>query len=64
MKISNSKFDLILAKKGITRKSLNNVVSETTLSKIKKGTDILPKTVGKIARALNVDVEEIIEKEV
>lgn len=64
MKISNSKFDLLLAKKGITRKSLNNVVSETTLSKIKKGSSILPKTVGKIARALNVDVEEIIEKEV
>lgn len=64
MKISNAKLNLLLAQKCMQKKDLKEAVSKTTLSKIAKGEKISPFIVGKIARALNVDVEEIIEQEV
>lgn len=38
-------------------------LSPQTLTRIRKGTDVKPVTVGKIAKALGVDPAEIIEME-
>ena len=48
--------------------SITNLCKETklnysTISRIKAGSDANPATVGKIAKALNVNVTEIIEAE-
>ena len=64
MKIDIKRYKILLASKCMTQRDLKSVVSETTLVKICRGGEVSPKVVGKIARALNVDVEEIIEQEV
>ena len=62
MKISTKRLDLILAKKCLVMSDLKTAVSPQTLKRVRKGEDLLPKTVGKIARAIGVDVSEIIEE--
>ena len=64
MKLDNYKFDQILAKRMYTSKELSNLsgVSCVTLSRIKNNKQIAkPITIGKLAKALNVEVKEIIE---
>ena len=61
MKIDIKRYEILLASKCMTQRDLKNVVSETTLVKICRGGEVSPKVVGKIAKALGVDVEEIIE---
>lgn len=65
MKVSKSKLTIALARKCWNQRDLrdNAVVSAQTTVNINKGKDIMPATVGKIARALDVDVTEIIEQE-
>ncbi|MFV8832365.1 helix-turn-helix domain-containing protein [Faecalibacterium prausnitzii] len=65
MKISKSKLTLALARKCWNQRDLrdNAVVSAQTTVSINKGKDVMPATVGKIARALGVDVTDIIEQE-
>lgn len=65
MKISKSKLTLALARKCWNQRDLrdNAVVSAQTAVSINKGKDVMPATVGKIARALGVDVTDIIEQE-
>ncbi|MDS0526084.1 helix-turn-helix transcriptional regulator [Clostridium sp. SHJSY1] len=64
MKIDNKKLDIAMAYSclsvnELSRKSGVNIV---TLTRVRKGTqDIMPKTVGKIAKALETSVEEIIQ---
>ena len=65
MRIDNHKLDLLLARRCMSRRDLRdcNGASPQTMQRIGKGEDIKPKTAGRIARALGVDVAEIIEQE-
>lgn len=63
MNIDVSKLNLAIAKSCMTLKDLSAVsgVNTTTLSRIKQNRQVpSPKTVGKIAKALKIDVEELI----
>lgn len=64
MKVDNHKLDLILARR---RKSLRELrgegLSPQTLTRIRRGEDVKPKSVGTLANALDVDVTDIIEEE-
>ncbi len=64
MKIDNYKLDLILARQ---RKSLRELrtegVSPQTLTRIRRGEEVKPKTAGGVAAALGIDVSEIIAGE-
>lgn len=63
MKISKNKFDLLLAKNCITVLEVAEQcgVSRNIFLRINKGLEMLPRTVGKIAKALNCDVTELLE---
>lgn len=63
MKIDNHKLDLQLARQCKAISDLRNVTSSQTLTRIRQGDSIKPSTLGRIARALNCDPEEILEKE-
>lgn len=66
MKLDYKKVDLILARKQMMIKELSQLsgIAESALVKIKKGKQIpRPATIGKIAKALDVDVTELIEQE-
>ena len=58
------KLDLLLARR---RKSLTDLRSEglspQTLTRIRRGKDVKPKTAGSVASALEVDVLDIIQQE-
>lgn len=63
MKIDNVKLDLHMARNCIDLKelSLSSGVGTATLCRIRKGVQAPTcKTIGKIAKALNVDVTEIV----
>lgn len=64
MKVDNRKLELLLARQ---RKSLRELrcdgVSPQTLTRIRRGEEVKPKTLGGVAAALGVDPEEIIEAE-
>ncbi len=65
MKINKSKLELAMANANITVSDLANTtgISATGISKIKNGQqNPRPITVGRIAKALNVSVENLIEK--
>lgn len=66
MKINKTKLDLILAKKcmGVWELAEISNVAKAILYKIgKPDTNLRPSSVGKIAKALEVDVTELIEQE-
>lgn len=65
MKINVMKLNVAMAKACITTNELSNKaeLNYSTLTRIKSGTQANPATIGKIAKALNVDVEELIETE-
>lgn len=64
MQVDNHKLDLILARR---RKSLQELrgegLSPQTLTRIRRGEDVKPKSIGTLAEALGVDVSEIIREE-
>lgn len=63
MKIDKMKLDLAMANKAYSAKELSKIcgVSQVTIVRITKGTqEARPRTVGKIALALGVDVTAII----
>ena len=65
MKISNKKLEIAMANAMVNYKQLSNKVGMTQESfvRIKKGRqNPRPATVGKIAKALNVSVEDLIEQ--
>lgn len=64
VKIDIKKLDFVLARECRLSASLRAGTSPQTLAKIRQGGDVRPITVGKIAKALGVDVAEIIELEV
>ncbi len=64
MRIDKIKLDLAMAKKAFSAKKLSEScgVSQVTIVRITKGIqNARPETVGKIARALGVDVLDIIK---
>lgn len=64
MKIDNEKLDLIMAENCLTAEEFAKLtgVSSVTVSRIKKGTQkTRPKTIGKIVKALNLKVNELIK---
>ena len=65
MKINVKKLEILLARECINNKELREraKIGYATLVHIKQGKNILPITVGKIARALNVDVTDLLQTE-
>ena len=61
MKIDKMKLDLILARKCMALTDLRNGASAKTLTRIRRGENVKPSTVGRIARSLNCDPLDIIE---
>ena len=60
MKIDIKKLDMVLAKRCMSMSDLKTDVSPQTLKRARRNEDLLPKTVGRIARAAGVDVSEIV----
>lgn len=63
MKIDNRKLDVLLARQCKSLSDLRTGASSQTLTRIRRGDNIKPSTLGRIARALNCDPEDILEKE-
>jgi DNA-binding Xre family transcriptional regulator len=64
MRIDKKKFDLAMAENCFSAKRLSSItgISTVTITKIKNGSQkARPQTIGKLAKALNVKVEELIE---
>ncbi|MFU0824784.1 helix-turn-helix domain-containing protein [Clostridium sp.] len=65
MRIDNKKFEIAMAEAclSVNELSKQSGVNIVTLTKLRKGKqELMPKTVGKISKALGVPVEELIEK--
>ena len=65
MKLNGRKMQICMARKCLDRPQLTEIsgLSETTIKNAIKGNDILLSSVGKIAKAVEVDVTELIEQE-
>lgn len=63
MRINRAKLDIALARACMNSRQLRESVSPQTIARAREGKDINTATVGRIARALCVDVAEIIETE-
>lgn len=63
MKISMRKLNISLARCCKSLSDLRCVVSPQTLTRVKKGEMVTTATLGKIAKALGVDPEELLEQE-
>lgn len=64
VKISNHKLDVILARRCMTRRDLRGIgASAQTMQRIGRGEEVLPRTAGRIAQALRVDVEDLLDQE-
>jgi DNA-binding Xre family transcriptional regulator len=64
VKVNREKLDLAMAKNCFSAEQLSTLtgVSTVTIARIKNGCQKgRPKTIGKLAKALNVKVEELIE---
>lgn len=64
MKIDKMKVDIAMANKGFSAKELSEKcgISQITITRLKKGVQkARPETVGKIAKALDVPVENLID---
>ena len=65
MKIDKNKLAIALARKCWNQRTLrdNSLISSQTLRNVNAGKEVLPETAGKIARALDVDVTEILQED-
>ena len=67
MKINPRKLDIAMANLCLTTRDLQKLgrLSRTTIAKMRNDSEYIanPKTIGKIAKALNVTVEELTVKE-
>lgn len=66
MKIDKMKIDVAMANKGYSAKELSEKcsVSQITIARLKRGVQkARPETIGKIAKALDVPVENLIDME-
>ena len=64
MKLDKVKFEKVLAERQVNLKDLcvNAGIGISTLQKVRKGNTPRPATIGRIAKALNVPVQEIIQE--
>lgn len=63
MKVSIAKLELQMARACKARDDLRDVLSAGTLRRIRTGEELRPATVGRIAKALGVDVTEIVKED-
>lgn len=63
MRIDLRKFDLMLARRCQTISDLRSVTSSQTLTRIRRGSNIKPATLGKIAQTLDCDPADIMEED-
>lgn len=63
MKVDSAKLDLALARQCKSESDLRNGTSPTTLIRVRQGKELKPRTVGRIAKALGIDVTEILKEE-
>lgn len=61
LKICSAKLDVCLARQCKSPRDIRDAASQTTLQRIRNGREVTPKTAGRIARALGVDIAEILE---
>ena len=59
MRIDPKKMELYLARACMSETDLRNGTSPQTLLRIRRGMEVKPKTAGRIARALGVDVTDM-----
>ena len=65
MFLNKEKFDVALAVKKLTLDELSQKagITKQTICRIRRGDSLIPKTVGKLAEALEVDVEFLVKGE-
>lgn len=63
MRADRKKIELIMARTGKRRKDLEINIAPSTVQKLITEKDVLPDTVGRLARELGVDVMEILKEE-
>lgn len=65
MNINKRKFEIAIANACILNKELSEKtgIRQETIARVKNGANVSPVTVGKIAKALGVTVQELIETE-
>lgn len=65
MKIVRSKLELALAKNCMALSDLRDGFSSTTLTRMMKepSVEVRPQTIGRLAKALNCQVEDLIDNE-
>mgnify|MGYP001117716922 CR=1 FL=1 len=63
MKINRQKLMLLMASKSFSLLELskNSGISATTICRMQRGNNCKPATIGKIAKALDCDVKELLE---
>lgn len=61
MRIDRQKLDIALAEQRKTATDLRSTLSPATITRIRQGCDVGTKTAGKLAAALNVPVEKLVE---
>ncbi len=64
MKINSERLDIALARNCKSMSDLREGLSPQTLARVKRGEEVTPRTVGKIAKMLGVDVTYIMEKSI
>lgn len=63
MRADRKKIELIMARTGKRRKDLEINISPSTVQKLITEKEVLPDTIGRLARELGVDVVEILKEE-
>ena len=63
MKIDVGRLNMMLARRCMALTDLRSGTSPQTLTRIMRGEEVKPRTVGRIAKALGVDVADILEGE-
>lgn len=63
MKVDAQRLDVLLAQQCKSMSDLRTGISPQTLTRIRKGCEVLPKTAGKLAVELGVSVADILKKE-
>lgn len=63
MRADRKKIELIMARTGKRRKDLEVNIAPSTVQNIIREKEVLPDTIGRLARELGVDITEILEEE-
>lgn len=62
MKADRKKIEIIMARTGKRRKDLEVNIAPSTVQNIIKEKEVLPDTIGRLARELGVDITEILKE--